>query len=419
MLVPAVALSCALLLAQAGGEEESLRARLKEALPGLAPPVIQPPASPLPVQEWGERTVCMTLPPTKAVPSGKWRAQCDDATRRCLISPQHELDADGQESERELERVTSCTYESYMDRDDVAKLKTYRLEPAQAEAPPGWYRDERGRVMQFNFDLNRRVWLGGAWSPLMRDGEVQGRVRADFGISTEVQGRDRLHRFRFLETELHLGEPSLEAAVLRYDSSVERDEPLFRITTFFGKPRRYDIDVNLGMWMEVLAVEELERGTREAGFLTLGALHATLDLWHSKDMVSYVRVRAGPALERDYKQGFYTLVPGAALEADLTLDRDGFHHLRFGVEAEKVLLARAVEGRPQRPERLRARAGYELILLAINDQPVSLVVDGRGTWRDDIPGLAPGWEWSAAAGLRFSLWAPARRSAPLGQAAGQ
>ncbi|HZI10587.1 MAG TPA: hypothetical protein VE153_09315, partial [Myxococcus sp.] len=372
-----------------------------------------------PVQEWGRRTVCMTLPPTKAVPSGQWRAQCDDATRRCLISPQRELDTDGQETERELERVTACTYETFLADADAARLKTYRLEPAQAEAPPGWYRDERGRVMQFNFDLHRRVWLGGAWSPLLRDGEVQGRVRADFGISTEVHDSDRLHRFRFLESELHLGEPSLEAAVMRYDSSVERDEPLFRITTFFGKPRRYDIDINLGMWMEVLAVEELERGGEEAGFLTWAALHATLDLWHSRDMVSYVRVRAGPSLERDYKHGFYTLVPGAALEADLTLDRDGFHHLRFGVEAEKVLLARSVEGRPPRPERLRARAGYELILLAINDQPVSLVVDGRGTWRDDIPGLPAGWEWSAAAGLRFSLWAPARRSAPLGQAAGQ
>jgi hypothetical protein len=424
MLVPAVALGCALLLAQTGGEEESLRARLREALPGLVetagePPVIQPAASPLPVQEWGARTVCMTLPPTKAVPSGQWRAQCDDATRRCLISPRHELDADGQETEREQERVTACTYETFLADADAARLKTYRLEPAQAEAPPGWYRDERGRVMQFNFDLHRRVWLGGAWSPLLRDGEVQGRVRADFGISTQVQDSDRLHRFRFLESELHLGEPSLEAAVMRYDSSVERDEPLFRITTFFGKPRRYDIDINLGMWLEVLAVEELERGAREAGFLTWGALHATLDLWHSRDMVSYVRVRAGPSLERDYKNGFYTLVPGAALEADLTLDRDGFHHLRFGVEAEKVLLAASVEGRPLRPERLRARAGYELILLAINDQPVSLVLDGRGTWRDDIPGLPAGWEWSAAAGLRFSLWAPARRSAPMGQAAGQ
>lgn len=415
MLVPAVALGCALLLAQAGGEEGP-QPGAEEALAGLLsqkppePPVIQPPASPLPVQEWNRQTVCLTLPPTQAVPSGRWRAQCDDATRRCRVSPLYELDADGQESERLLERVSSCTDETYF--TDSAQWKTYRLEPAVADAPPGWYRDERGRVMQFNFDLHRRIWLGGAWSPLFQGGETRGRVRADFGISTEVADEGRLHRLRFLETELHLGEPSLDAAVLRYDFSTERDDPLFRITTFFGKPRRYDIDVNLGVWMELLQIEELERGTEEAGFLTWGALHATLDLWHSRDLVSYVRVRAGPSVERDYKHGFATVVPGAALEGDLTLDRDGFHHLRFGVEAEKVLLAPEVEGRPLRPERLRARAGYELILLAINDQPLSLVVDGRGTWRTDIPNIPAGWEWSAAAGLRFSLWAPARRTAP-------
>ncbi|MFP2934457.1 hypothetical protein ACLESO_56975, partial [Pyxidicoccus sp. 3LG] len=375
MLAPAVALGCALLLAQAGAEEdpdarkEDMEARVEDVLPGLGtlptvPPVIQPPASPLPVQEWERGTVCMTLPPTKAVPSGRWRAQCDDSTRRCLISPMHELDADGVETEAPLERVTYCTGESFV--EEASRLKTYRLEPAVADAPPGWYRDERGRVMQFNFDLNRRIWLGGAWAPLVRDGEVDGRMRADFGIAVEVPGdRRRLHRLRILETELYLGEPSFDLTALRYDFSVERDEPLFRVTTFFGKPRRHDIHVNLGLWTEVLRVEELERDDTEAGFITWGAVHATLDLWHSRDLVSYVRVRAGPSVERDYKNGFHTLVPGAALEGDLTLDRDGFHHLRLGVEAEKVLLAESVEGRPLRPERLRAYAGYELILLAI------------------------------------------------------
>ncbi|QSQ24064.1 hypothetical protein JY651_03535 [Pyxidicoccus parkwayensis] len=420
MLSPAVALGCALLLAQAGGDADT-EARPPDVAtrpaeePG-APTVLQPPASPLPMQNPDTLTVCLTLPPTKAVPSGKWRAQCDDSTRRCLVAPVYELDADGLETDRPLERVGLCTDETYV--PDAARLKTYRLEPAIADSPAGWYRDERGRVMQFNFDLNRRVWLGGAWSPLSRDGNVQGRMRADFGIAVEVPSGDKkLHRFRFLESELYLGEPSFELTALRYDFSVERDEPLFRITTFFGEPRRHDISINLGLWMEWLHVEELERGRSKAGFLTWGAMHATLDLWHSSDLVSYVRVRAGPSVERDYKNGFNTLVPGAALEGDLTLDRDGFHHLHMAVEAEKVLLAEEVAGRPLRPERLRVGAGYEAILLAINDQPLSLVVDGRGVWRSDLVHVPAQWEWSASAGLRFSLWAPARRSAPMAPAA--
>jgi hypothetical protein len=440
MLVPAVALGCAALLAQAGGPED-LEARVKDVLPGLsekltgrrmeaageapvekpleapaAPPVIQPPASPLPVQDHYTHKVCLTLPPTKAVPSGRWRAQCDHAQRRCLVAPMYQLDVEGLETDRPLERTSVCADEPNV--SEAARLKTYRLEPAVADTPPGWYRDERGRVMQFNFDLHRRLWLGGAWAPLWRDGEVEGRMRADFGIAVEVpdEGK-RLHRLRFLETELYLGQPGLDTTLLRYDFSVERREPLFRVTTFFGKPRRHDIHINLGLWMEVLRAEELERDTTEAGFLTWGAVHATLDLWHSRDLVSYVRVRAGPSVERDYKNGFTTLVPGAALEGDLTLDRDGFHHLRLGVEAEKVLLAPSVDGRPLRPERLRVSAGYELILLALNDQPLSLVADGRGTWRSDLPHVPAQWEWTASAGLRFSLWAPARRSAPMATAA--
>ena len=420
MLVPAVALGCAVLLAQAGGAED-LEAQVKDALPILgetptSPPVIQPPASPLPMQEPHAHTVCLTLPPTKVVPSGKWRAQCDDSTRRCLVAPVHELDTDGLETERPLERVAYCADESYV--SEAPRLKTYRLEPAIADAPLGWYRDERGRVMQFSFDLNRRVWLGGAWAPLWRDGEVDSRMRADFGIAMEVPGDGkRLHRLRFLEGELYLGQPAFDVTALRYDFSVERREPLFRVTTFFGEPRRHDIDLNLGLWMEVLHAEELERDTTEAGFLTWGAVHATMDLWHSKDLVSFMRVRVGPSVERDYKNGFTTLVPSAVLEGDLTLDRDGFHHLRLNVESEKVLLAPSVEGRPLRPERLRVSAGYEVILLAINDQPLSVVADGRGAWRSDLPNVPAQWEWSGSAGLRFSLWAPARRSAPMATAA--
>jgi len=248
---------------------------------------------------------------------------------------------------------------------------------------------------------------------------MQDRIRVDFGIQTEFPGGDedtRLHRFTFLDTELYLGEPGLDVTLLRYDFNVERRVPLFRVTTFFGKPRRFDLGLNLGTWIEALHQESIERGDIELSLLTWGAVHGTLDLWHSRDLVSYVRFRVGPSIERDRTHGLTTLVPAAVFEGDITLDTDGFHHLLFSVEAEKVLLADRVDGRPLRPERIKAKVGYELILLAINDQPVSAVVDGRAGWRNDIPNVATEWEWSANAGLRVSLWAPARRSAPLASA---
>ena len=396
----------ALLLSQAGG------------MPDARSITLAPPESPLPVLRHGVPAVCATLGATQQVPSGRYRVQCDEATRRCLAAPVNELGVDGTESDRPIERVSLCGEGTQHVLQRAAE--GYTFVPAIAEAAPGWYRDERGRVMQFNFDLKRRVWLGGAWAPLWRRDEERAlsRGRVDFGIVTEFpEGKKRLHRIHLLETELVLGaQSSLDSTLLRYDNNVQQDTPLVRVTTFFGKPRRGDLTFNMGTWVELLRLELLNRGGSEASFLTIGTTHLTLDLWHSGDLASYVRVRAGPSLEYDRTHDFATLVPGAALEGDFTLDANGFHHLTFGAEAEKVFLDKEVSGRPRNPERLRLRAGYELVLIAINDQPVSLVLDGRAQWRSDLAGVAPVWEWSAQSGLRFSLWAPPRRSAPLASA---
>lgn len=437
MFIQVAALGCALLLSQVEGTTDTSQAETPQqeqspteqtpdppstSAPDLSednpPGFTMTPEEPRPSLRYDQPVVCTRLPPTKEVPSGEYRMQCDPMTRRCLIAPNHELDPDGVETDRPLLRASFC--ERYETSASTRTREGYRFVPSIAEAPPGWYRDEQGRVMQFNFDLHRRIWLGGAWAPLFRGDDVtRDRIRVDFGIQTEIPGGEedhRLHRFTFLETELYLGEPSLDVTLMRYDFNVERRVPLFRVTTFFGKPRRWDLGLNLGAWVEVLHQESIERSDAELSLLTWGAMHGTLDLWHSRDLVSYVRLRVGPGIERDRTHGITTLVPTAAMEGDITLDTDGFHHLLFSIEAEKVLLADRVEGRPLRPERLKLRAGYELILLAINDQPVSVVVDGRGGWRNDIPNLDPTWEWSGQAGLRVSLWAPARRSAPLASA---
>jgi hypothetical protein len=427
MIIQAAALSWALLLSQAGSPPQAPLPETQQAAgnstPGQDRPVtdltgLMTPEEPRPALRYDQPILCTRLPATRQVPSGEYRMQCDPVTRRCLIAPANELDGGGQETDRPLLRTSYCD-RSEVDADSRVH-DGYRFVPALAESPPGWYRDEQGRVMQFNFDLHRRVYLGGAWAPLLSQGDsvVTDRIRVDFGIQTEFLGDEdhRVNRLSLLETELFLGKPSLDVTLVRYDFNVERTVPLFRITTFFGKPRRFDIGLNLGAWVEALHQETIERDDEELSLLTWAAVHGTLDLWHSPDLVSFVRLRAGPSIERDRTHGVNTLVPTAALEGDLTLDTDGFHHLIFGVEAEKVLLADPIDGRPLRPERMKMRAGYELILLAINDQPVSVLLDGRGTWRNDIPHVAGKWEWSANAGLRVSLWAPARRSAPLASA---
>ncbi|WP_375767031.1 hypothetical protein NR798_35890 [Archangium gephyra] len=401
----------ALLLSQSGGPEAP-----RESAPTGSTVTLAPPQAPLPSLRFGVFISCASLGPSPQVPSGRYRLQCDAEARRCLAVPENELEADGTESDRPLERAAVCRE---MPQEELRQrvAEGYTFVPALAEAPPGWYRDERGRVMQFNFDLHRRVWLGGAWAPLWRSGEPSAlsRGRLDFGIISEFpEGQKMMRRITVLDTELVLGEQSsFDTTVLRYDTNVRQDKPPIRVTTFLGKPRRSDFTFDMGGWLEVLRLELLRRGGIDHIFWTFVGGHLTLDLWHSRDLASYVRVRAGPSLEYDRTHGLFALVPGAVVEGNFTLDPNGFHHLTFGAEAEKLLLDEKVGGRPHHPERLRVRAGYELILLAINDQPLSLVLDGRGQWRTDLADEPPGWEWSANMGLRFSLWAPARRSAPM------
>ncbi|PTL77818.1 hypothetical protein [Vitiosangium sp. GDMCC 1.1324] len=404
-----------LLLSQTG-DPEAPREPQPAPIPG--PVTLAPPESPLPVMRYGEPSVCGPLGAPNQELLGRYRVQCDEKTRRCLVAPEYELDVDGTPSDRPLERVPYCRENPEELGQRVAE--GYTFVPAIAEAPRGWYRDERGRVMQFNFDLHRRVWLGGAWAPLWREGEERNlsRGRVDFGIITEFPRDVRLmRRLTVLDTELVLGQDaSLDTTLLRYDTNVRPNKPPVRVTTFLGEPRRHDFGLDMGLWLEVLRLELIRRSGSEAVFYSFVALHPTLDLWHSADLSSYVRVRAGPSLEYDRTNHFLTLVPGAAFEGNLTLDTNGFHHLTFGVEAEKVFFGEAVDGRPETPERLRVRAGYELILLAFNDQPLSLVLDGRGQWRSDLVDVPSVWEWSVHTGLRFSLWAPPRRSAPLATA---
>lgn len=376
--------------------------------------LVQPPTGPQATLDWNKPVACVFLTPTKKVPSGLFRVQCDEVQHTCFAAPNRVL-VDDVEGDESLSRVQPLCGSRLDDVSVAAVQRHWRFEEAIAEAPPGWYRDERGRVMQVNFDLARRVFLGGAWAPYYRPdatGFVAGRARVDFGVSVSVNSRsDReQHRFHFLEASAWIGRAAtdtrFEASVLRYDLSTRHIRAPIWITTFVGEPRRFDFPFNFGWAGELMRFEVLG----EKNFLTFTELDGTLDLWNSKDLDSYLRLRAGPALEYDLgAKGLY-LRPTVALETDLTLDRDGFHHFAAGVAFEKLFFGPTGTS----TQRLRIKAGYEVILVALNDYPLTLVVDGRAVWRDDVP-LLPGWEFSLNTGLRFSLWAPARHQSQLVQ----
>jgi hypothetical protein len=379
--------------------------------------VVEPPKGDPPHLAFDRETFCTQLTPTKTVPSGNFRVQCYGETKQCLAAPNKVLH-DGVESEEELQRTGLC---SAMPAQELKRFADdgFTFVEAVAEAPDGWYRDDLGRIVQVNFDLHRRVYFGGAWSPLYKPGPYSnlsdqqlllGRGRADFGIEVEIpndNGRE-LHRLHFLDGSAWLGaDTRVMATGVRYDFSLRRVAPPMWLTTFVGKPHRIDLDVNISGWFEALRLELVN----DQSFLTLASANAAFDLWHSKDLQSYLRVRVGPAAELDLQTKSVALRPEAALEGDFTLDRDGFHHITFAATGEKLFFDPHVDGRHDNPERFRAKAGYEVILLAVNDYPLTLVLDGFAGWRDDLTNVVPGWEFGADLGLRFSFWAPQRRTA--------
>ncbi len=340
-----------------------------------------------------------------------WRVQCDDRSKTCLWAPDGEVGSDGR-VQRDLERGRACipADASFVDE---RRAQGYRLVRALPDAPHGWQRDERGRVFQVNFDLKRRLYLGASWAPrTVGDESDTGRAAIDFGLFVwEHLDRSRSptrHRLRLVEGEARLAPYSGQLVLAHYDVSRHYANPLLRVTTFFGRPRRADITFHLGGWIEAGALELHKTDLGDARLWRIATGHVTVDLWQSADLESYARVRGGVGVEgaaQDGQADRTALTPGAALESDFTLDRRGFHHVGAEIAHERP---RYVDGAEGTAERTRARLHYELIVLAINDQPLSLRLSAGAERRDDIPGLDDSWALTANAGLRFSLWAPPR-----------
>jgi hypothetical protein len=343
-----------------------------------------------------------------------WRLQCDHAAKVCLYAPDEELDSEG-ERMKPLARARDCAFDPF----DRAKLEAsgYTMRAGRADAPFGWTRDERGRVFQTNFDLKRRMYFGVAYSPrkILENPLQSTRTSIDYGLlvfETRTRGKSPMrHRVRLLEGEVHLEPFTAELVVAHYDMSRRFFDPLVRITTFAGTPRRHDLHLNLGLWTEAGGLEIHRTALGHSQLWKHATAQVTLDLWQSARQDSFLRARTGLALEgqRTEVTGYRSaLTAGSALELDCVLDDEGFHNLRIEVAHEMPRYFIPLERTGKLAQRMHARLLYEAIVLAINDQPLTLKLAAGGEKRDDIPGIPDQWAFVMDAGLRFSLWAPPR-----------
>jgi hypothetical protein len=354
----------------------------------------------------------------------EWRIQCDDTARRCLYAPNVELDVDGNRIDKPLERARECSLEAF-DRAAM-EARGFAMVPGRADAPMGWTRDDRGRVFQVTFDMKRRMYFGVGYSPERDafDAQPGGKgvqttgMDFDFGLLVyEVLHRGKSptrHRLRLFEGDVHTTPFEADVTLAHYDVSHRYFDPLLRITTFVGTPARHDLHLNLGGWTEVGGLELRDTPFGTSQLYKHATSEATLDVWQSRDMESYARFRTGMGLEGQYDDvhGYRSaLSADSAFEVDWTLDHAGFHNLRLELSDELPHYFQALPGEPPPSktgfsERMRARLQYEGIVLAINDQPVTLKLAAGGEKRNDLPGVPDVWAFVVDAGLRFNLWAP-------------
>lgn len=347
----------------------------------------------------------------KDVDGHTWRIQCDAATKVCLYASDEELDVEGKPV-KPLERAKDCAFDPF-DRAALAAAG-YSFKPGRADVPWGWTRDDRGRAFQVNFDLKKRIFFGVAYTPkkILENPLESTRTSIDFGLLVlNIKGDRTMHRLRFVEGGVHLEPFSAELVLAHYDLSHRFLDPLLRITTFVGEPQRHDLTLDLGMWTEVGGLELHRTSRGNAQLWKHATAQVTLDVWQSADMDSFARVRTGMALEGQHDEvtGYHSaLVATSAFELDMVLDKEGFHNLRFELEHELPRYFVEMGDTGKLAQRFKARLQYEAIVLAINDQPLSLKLAMGGEKRDDIPGLPNQWAFVMDAGLRFSLWAPPR-----------
>ncbi len=349
-----------------------------------------------------------------------WRVQCSDESKQCVYAPSHELDEEGTWT-RALERTRGCDSDGPFDQE-LLRGQGYTLVMGLADAPRGWMRDRRGRVFQITFDLHRRLYAGVSWMPSLHDaageGADAGRTGLDFGLfeyeQTTGSARSGFrHRVRLVEGSVQLEPFAADATLVHYDFSRRSIIPLLRVTTFWGTPRRYDVGAHVGAWVELghLQIDDVAPGVRES-LWRYATVHVTWDVWRSPDMSSFVRIRGGAGVERavvgEGGQDRDAITPAGALDVDLTLDDDGFHHITMLGQYERPQFTGAARDLRHSATRAQGRVAYEVIMVAINDQPVTLRFAGEAEYRNDIPDVAAGWDLRATAGLRLSLWAPAR-----------
>jgi hypothetical protein len=223
----------------------------------------------------------------------------------------------------------------------------------------------------------KRFYIGAGWQPAFdpkQKTHSTNRLRLESGlIASWMDTEDRTrHTIRTLEGSVVLQDMTLDGQLFRYDLKHSSPRPLMRFTTFFGTPRRYDSNVDVGFGMRLLGVHRRVHRTDDLTEIEYGEAHGSWSIWQSSDLLSYVQLTAGAfagelrdTSEQSSVSTFFA--PESTFSFNFAVDKAGFHQISG---EGKASLPTFTSGATKR--RAGANLGYEVIFLAINDQPLSL-----------------------------------------------
>jgi hypothetical protein len=375
----------------------------------------------LPVLSYDRTVTCYDLPDGKTV-----RVQCNtDAKGKttCLVAS-NEMQGTGDP----IERVRPC--EHRMDDDYRALAKTAKMVPAIAEAPPGYARSERGRAFQVKFDLLNRFYIGAGWAPTLQStrgfevpaGFPFARANAELGIVLSVlspRGRSR-HDMRLLDGAATFADLEVRGTLFSYDYQHEHRRPAFWISTFFGEPEVHPVLPRMGWGFRILSVLDRQPSYRDSLDMEFGEVHIAYNPWQSNDMYSNFRLEVGADVGAHWSDrqavsrasGNYFLGPTFAAKSRVSLGKGGLHYLFTDLNVRRSTI---VSGQylGATINRLTGSLAYEGVLIAINDQPISLRLATEGRTQNDFVRDVRAVELRFLAGLRMSFGAPPRIFEPM------
>lgn len=307
-----------------------------------------------------------------------------------------------------------------------------RLVPAIAEVPPGWDREPtHGHAYQTQFDFLDCVYIGGGWAPVYERsgsggptpaGVPFGRAQAEIGMDASVlspHGRSR-HDFQVLQGTATFPDFHFNGVVFAYDYQQLHRRPLFWVTQFFTEPPTVSPSgIPLGWGFRVVTLEDRPPSSPTMLDVEVGELHLSWNPVQSADMYNRLRFEAGADVGKSWanttnmdESRWYAGFT-AAMHARTAFGDRGKNYLFMDVSYQRPNLIAAGDLPAKTINRFKAQLAYEYVLIAINDQPLSLRLAANGVARDDLLTSARNVEIGGSAGLRFSFWAPPRLNQPM------